>query len=360
MQPLDQRIPTNLITGFLGSGKTSALLSLMPHRPAHERWAILVNEYGMVSLDHILLDESGSGPGSGVDVDELAGGCFCCSLSMALPLALARLIRRTKPHRIFLEPTGSGHPAAVIDLLRKGRFAEQLDLQSTICLVDPRDYLNPRITNSAVFQDQIQMADVVAINFVDKCDRRQVELCREFVLSQDPPKLHVAETTFGRLQPEWLKLDGIVTRPPGFAEAHAMDSHHSHAGDQPDLQTVSLQAGTEPVKIQSSVPLPGCPLRFQNEGLGQYACGWIFSPDDVFQRDLLLDLLGSLRPILRLKGVFHCSDDWWSIQRRGQDTRLQRSAYRRDSRVEIIVDQPDTPWDEVQSKLLACRGKTGA
>ncbi len=106
--PMSKKIPINLITGFLGAGKTSAIQSLLPFRPTSERWAVLINEYGMVSLDHILVNDS-EGDLSGVHVDEMAGGCFCCSLSMELPLMLARIIRKTQPHRILLEPTGSGH-----------------------------------------------------------------------------------------------------------------------------------------------------------------------------------------------------------------------------------------------------------
>lgn len=363
----EKRIAANLITGFLGAGKTSALLSLLPHRPRHERWAILVNEYGMVSLDHILLDESNQNAESGVDVDELAGGCFCCSLSMALPFALSRLIRRTKPHRIFLEPTGSGHPAAVIDLLRTGRFAEMLDLRTTICLVDPRDYLNPRITNSTVFQDQIQMADVVAINFTDKCDPEQIRRCREFVLAQDPPKLAVAETTHGKLNPEWLDMSGIVIRPPLFANSHHSPLDHPTAPVSVDLspplvagpvsndlQTLPLTELSAPQVLEQREPLPSRPLRLENQGLEQFACGWIFSPNDVFLREPLQELLESLQPVLRLKGVFHCQDDWWTIQRRGTDMQMQRSAYRRDSRVEVITDSSRLSWNDMESQLLAC------
>ena len=139
-----ERIPTNLITGFLGAGKTTAILSLLSQRPSHERWAVLVNEYGMVSLDHVLLQQpdtqmlsEGDLPGEttsaieisplsadgladecGVMIDEMAGGCFCCTLVDSLPLTLNRLVRRARPHRLIIEPTGAGHPASVIDLLR--------------------------------------------------------------------------------------------------------------------------------------------------------------------------------------------------------------------------------------------------
>lgn len=347
------RIPANLITGFLGAGKTSALLSLLAHRPAHERWAVLVNEYGMVSLDHILLNAGEDDDDSDVQVDELAGGCFCCTLSMALPLALARLIRRARPHRIFLEPTGSGHPAAVIDMLRTGRLAELVELRTTICLVDPRDYLNPRITNQSVFQDQIQMADVVAINFTDKCDAQQIASCREFVLAQDPPKLLVAETTFGRLQPEWLDLHNLVVRPPRFADAHTHVHADAHAaGTAGDADP--LGGGSGDLLQLPQLPGSGRPVRYENAGLGQTGCGWVFDPTDVFRRDELVDLLGRLQPVLRLKGVFHCQDDWWSVQRRGSDQRLERSAYRHDSRLEVIAEAGLLDWMSVQQQLLSC------
>ncbi len=69
----------------------------------------------------------------------------------------------------------------------------------------------------------------------------------------------------------------------------------------------------------------------------------------------MIDLLAGLNPILRLKGIFRCEDDWWSIQRRGQDTRFQRTAWRRDSRVEIIISFQSDGWLELESKILKCR-----
>jgi hypothetical protein len=95
-------------------------------------------------------------------------------------------------------------------------------------------------------------------------------------------------------------------------------------------------------------------FRRNDEGLGQSACGWIFSRDEVFRRNDLFDLLGSL-PLLRLKGVFHCQDDWWSLQRRGSDTRFERTAYRRDSRLELIVDGPAPDWKVIEAQILHCR-----
>lgn len=332
-------IPTNLITGFLGTGKTTAIRELLNHRPANERWSIFVNEYGMVSIDDLMLGDSTPE----VQIQELAGGCFCCTTAGMMDTVLIQLIRRTKPDRLLIEPSGAGHPARVIDTLRGERFRQALELRATICLVDPKDFENPRLTNNEGFHDQIQMSDVVAINWTDKRDPAQVERCRNWIEQFDPPKLLVAETQFGRLKPEWLDLDGIVVRRPRFEDSHATHQHAHH----------SDATGAPVVPLTQSVT-PHRPLRMENQGNGQRACGWIFSKADIFDRDTLLDFVGSLSAVQRVKGVFHCVDDWWFINRTGMESSIRPAAYRRDSRVEVITDDLDLNWEKLEFELLKC------
>lgn len=101
-------------------------------------------------------------------------------------------------------------------------------------------------------------------------------------------------------------------------------------------------------------PTPRKPLRIQNNEFGHDACGWIFHVDDTFDRDSLLDLLGYVHPVVRLKGVFRCEDNWWSINRAKDATSFTPSAYRRDSRLEIILDRRTAGWDEFEGKLIEC------
>ena len=77
-------------------------------------------------------------------------------------------------------------------------------------------------------------------------------------------------------------------------------NHHSE-------DATGEQAGTDQAHRMAT---PGQPLRFQNDDPNYDASGWIFHVDDVFDRDKLLDLLGYVYPIVRLKGVFRCEDDW--------------------------------------------------
>lgn len=81
------RVPINLITGFLGTGKTTALLTLLAQKPADQVWAVIVNEFGEVGIDGAVLE------GAGAEIREIAGGCLCCATGPQLPITLAKVIR---------------------------------------------------------------------------------------------------------------------------------------------------------------------------------------------------------------------------------------------------------------------------
>jgi G3E family GTPase len=83
---MKQPIPTNLIFGFLGSGKTTAIQSLLAQKPAGETWAVLVNEFGEAGIDGHLLE------GQGAVVREVPGGCMCCVAGLPMQMGLNMLI----------------------------------------------------------------------------------------------------------------------------------------------------------------------------------------------------------------------------------------------------------------------------
>ena len=357
-----ERIPTNLIVGFLGSGKTTAIKQLIDRRPPGEKWSIFINEYGMVSIDQAMVD-TGS---EDIAVQELGGGCACCTMAFAFQPLLAQFIRRTKPDRLILEPSGASHPAKVVDALRSPNFSSVIDLRNTICLIDPKDFDDPRWRETEVFQDQVQLADIVVINWTDKRDSALVERCREWVESFVPTKLLITESSFGDIDPTWLDAVPSTVRVPVFPDAHPIASNQRNKpatilGELPLLSARSAMVNSQKPSAPNSqadcggvAPTPGRPLRVSNNELGHDACGWIFHVDDIFDRDSLLDLLGYVHPILRLKGVFRCEDNWWSINRAKDTTSYAPSAYRRDSRLEIILDQPTSGWIEFEHKLLGC------
>ena len=350
-----QRIPTNLIVGFLGSGKTSAITKLIEKRPVGENWSILINEFGTVSIDHALVDSNLDG----IAVEELGGGCACCTLAFAFKPLLAQFLRRTKPDRFILEPSGVSHPAKVVDILRSSNFSGSIELRNTICLIDPKVFEDPRWRDTEVFHDQVHLADIVVLNWADCRDRVLIDRCRDWVESFRPPKQLIVEASFGEIDPSLLDMQFTEVRFPLFADAHPTPDSKT-----PELMILDHETGNDTGdhkaqdvsddKIGQKTPASGAPLRFQNEGGDYDACGWIFHVDDVFDRDKLLDLLGYVYPIVRLKGVFRCENEWWMINRAQDGTSFAPSAYRRDSRLEIILDSKTPGWDEFEIKLLEC------
>src|SRR3954463_14102340 len=211
-----QSIPVNLVTGFLGVGKTTAVIDLLKQKAAGSRWAVLVNEYGDVSIDGALIE--GDSP-DGVTVKEVGGGCVCCASAPYLQVALHFLLLDAKPERLIIETTGLGHPARLLDTLRRD-YRDRLDLRATLCVVDPTDFAKPEMRRNPVFVDQVQLADVVVMN---KLDAATPELVGEFQAWANglfPPKLLIAGTTHGRLDPAWLDLTASDERLPLFPEAH--------------------------------------------------------------------------------------------------------------------------------------------
>ena len=112
-----QPTPVFLLTGFLGSGKTS-LLSRLIHRPEFANTAVIINEFGKVGLDHLLVDQS-----SDTDIVLLDSGCLCCAMSGSLQESLESLyyrrLRKEIPHfdRIVIETSGLADPGAIINAI---------------------------------------------------------------------------------------------------------------------------------------------------------------------------------------------------------------------------------------------------
>ena len=129
-------LPVSVITGFLGSGKTT-LLSRLLRDPAFERTAVIINEFGAVGLDHLLVESSDE------QILMLEGGCVCCTVRGDLVRTAGDLLARraagtvTPFERIVIETTGLADPAPIVHALMTDRdIAERLRLESVIATVD--------------------------------------------------------------------------------------------------------------------------------------------------------------------------------------------------------------------------------
>jgi len=333
-------VPTNLVTGFLGAGKTTAIRALLADRPAGERWAVLVNEFGEVGIDGAAL------AADGVAVREVAGGCICCSAGLPLRVALVDLLRRARPDRLLVEPTGLGHPAGIVDTLREEHLARAIDLRAVICLVDPRRLPALVADGSEVFRDQVQIADVLIASKADRASAEELAGFRAWAAGLYPAKAAVVTAAHGRFDPALLDVAADPARSVPAGAGHAAAA----AAVRPALG--GLAPGYR--------ARPGRPERALAAGLGTVGCGWVFHPDDVFDPDRLRRFLAGggvpgLAEAERVKGVFRTGRDWTLFDRAGADLAERPVAWRRDSRVEVLAGAVPPDWDAVEAGLLGCR-----
>ncbi len=275
-------VPTNIITGFLGVGKTSAIRYLLKHKPANERWAILVNEFGEIGVDGSLFEGQHSKE-QGVFIREVPGGCMCCAAGLPMQIALNQLLRRAEPDRLLIEPTGLGHPKEVLQVLSADCYREILDLQKILTLVDARKLSDERYTSHQTFNQQIAIADTVVGNKLDLYEQEDKLTLEEYVKQHGSADAKVIFTQNGE-----IALENLLGKTAATAKGHH-HHHHDSAKEKP---------------LVSEVPLPESGyIKAINEGEGFHSVGWRFSPEKIFNRKSLFILLSGLQ-VERAKGVF--------------------------------------------------------
>ncbi|WP_236559677.1 CobW family GTP-binding protein [Colwellia sp. 20A7] len=319
-------VPTNLITGFLGVGKTSAMLHLLRNKPTNERWAILVNEFGEIGVDGSLLTGQYSEE-QGVFVREVPGGCMCCAAGVPMKIALNQLLIHAKPDRLLIEPTGLGHPQEILKVLTSEHYQDVLLLEKTVTLVDARNLADKRYTSHDIFNQQIAIADIVIGNKVELYENADKEALKQYVKHHGQANAEVIFSTQGQMP---------ITKLAGPPAATILLEHHHH------VTTKSLIA---------DAILPECGfLKAMNSGEGFYSVGWRFSINIVFNHSKLIELLKSIKAD-RIKAVFNTNLGalGYNISENTlTETKLNTI---KESRIEIISDKKD---DSIEAQLMDC------
>lgn len=275
-----QAIPTNIITGFLGVGKTTAILSLLANKPENERWAVLVNEFGEIGIDGSLLQGQHS-ENSGIFIREVPGGCMCCAAGLPMQIALNQLLTKAKPQRLLIEPTGLGHPKEILQVLSAEHYRTILDVQTTVTLVDARKVSDKRYTNHDTFNQQIQIADIIVGNKSDLYQSNEKEQLENYVKLQAGPDVQIVYTEQGQLNPSLLK--GASKAAKRLIQSSS--NHH--------------QTLTSPEELT----IPECGyLKSDNTGEGYRSSGWRISAEKIFQRQAIFNCFAGLN-VERLKAV---------------------------------------------------------
>jgi G3E family GTPase len=313
----------HVITGSFGAGKTTAIRWLMSHKPEHELWVVILNEFTDIGLDALTVAQSALG---NYDVRLVAGGCLCCVGELEFGKQLRDILRNLKPVRLLIEPSGAGHAADIVDELATYETQRALTLDSVVCLVDPLDAGRILHTREANEWSQIQSADVLLLSKSDLAGPEERQAFDEIAAAQYPAKRYLGCCSDGVLPPEALQQ---YSRSPVFSLLR-------DAGPSSAPNTAAFDVGG----------LVGSETQMNQ--LGMWAIGWTLPRELWFSRVVIEPRLqwmldayqGWLR---RFKGVFRTGPGpSWLVQSHGRGLSAEDSAYRRDSRIEIVLDAPPT------------------
>lgn len=299
-----KKTKAHLISGFLGTGKTTALKSLMAQKDPAEKWVIIVNEFGEIGIDGAVLSDNG------IPVAEIAGGCLCCTAGAQLGTTVQKMLRDARPDRLLIEASGLAHAASVIDDLKAKPLQQQLEIAAVFTVVDPRQFTDPDFAQQGLYKDQIGVCDVLVASKTDLCTPEVLAAFREQAAKLFPPKAKVAEVENAQMDIAWLDIP-VIEKPR--------------------------------YRIKT---LPDNAMGFQSQGF-TFAAGRDFDGERLTA--FFNELPALAEGLVRAKGVFQVLGTWvWLNWVDGQWGANQVS-WRRDSRFELIAKSFDA--DLIERRL---------
>lgn len=307
-----ENIPTYVLAGPLGAGKTSVARHWLKQRFAGERWAVLVNEFGDIGLDAALL-----GPqADGISITEVSGGCVCCVNGAPFTIALSRLIRSVRPNRLLIELSGLSHPLPLIQQLKAEPWAGVLALAPLVVVIDADAILNAVPLPEAI-QAVLKHSGTIVINKADLIA---------------PDQRSEVETALG---------DRGVWATNGEVDWESLPGN------------TSQQVATAPLIFNGSAkPLFSLGNR-QTAQAGDWSIGWQLPPERLLDRHRIEALLQHW-PWKRAKMIIRSPMGWHSANLLPQQPiEWQPSEWRKDSRVELIFDSPQ-PVAELEKAWETC------
>ena len=222
----------DIISGFLGAGKTTFIKKLLEEAIAGEQVVLIENEFGQIGIDGGFLKNSG------IEIREMNSGCICCSLVGDFGKSLEEVLTKYQPDRVIIEPSGVGKLSDVMKAVRDVASTLDVVLNSAVTIVDASKCKMHMKNFGEFFNNQIENAGTVVLSRTDVVDaakvQQDVELIREHNASAS-----IVTTPCSQLS--GAQLLEIIEKPDTMAEdlmreveerrAHEAEHHHHHHDD---------------------------------------------------------------------------------------------------------------------------------
>ena len=223
----------DIVSGFLGAGKTTLIKKLLKEALAGTKVVLIENEFGEIGIDGGFLKEAGIGE-SGIEVKEMNSGCICCSLVGDFGASLKEVLDTYEPERILIEPSGVGKLSDVMKAVQDVVTEAEVGLNSAVAVVDALKCKMYMKNFGEFFINQIEHAGTIILSRTGKISEEKLAACVEMLRGHNA-KAKIITTP-------WEQLDGrdILETIEGakdleaelMAEVMAHAHEHHHDGEE--------------------------------------------------------------------------------------------------------------------------------
>ncbi|MFK7877678.1 MAG: cobalamin biosynthesis protein CobW [Paracoccaceae bacterium] len=268
------KLPVTVVTGFLGSGKTT-LISHLLQNPGGKRLAVVVNEFGDVGVDGDILKTCAIPNCPAENIMELANGCICCTVADDfIPTIEALMALDPRPEHILIETSGLALPKPLLKAFDWPDIRSKITVDGVIALADAEavaagrfapdvaavdaqraadDSLDHETPLSEVFEDQISCADIILLTKPDLAGSDGVAKAKAMIAAHAPRPLPVVEVAEGQVDPRViLGLEAAAEDDMDARPSHH-DGHDDHEHDDFDSIVVDIPEVQDPAELVAQI-----------------------------------------------------------------------------------------------------------
>ncbi|MEN5298688.1 cobalamin biosynthesis protein CobW [Brucella sp. TWI559] len=304
-----QKIPATVITGFLGSGKTTLIRNLLENANG-KRIALIINEFGDLGVDGGILKGCGIESCREEDVIELNNGCICCTVADDFIPTMTKLLDRAdRPDHIVIETSGLALPQPLVAAFNWPEIKTQVTVDGVVTVIDAAAVAEGRFADDhdkvdaqraadesldhespleELFEDQIHAADLIVLNKADLVDPSKLDSVKADVAERSTRRVNMVPASFGKLGADVLLGLGVGTEDDIANRKSHHEIHHAdgHEHDHDEFESFVVEAGsvTDPkafteklkaviaahdvLRLKGFVDVPGKPMRLVVQAVG--------------------------------------------------------------------------------------------
>ena len=218
----------DIISGFLGAGKTTFIKQLVQDVFAGEKLVLIENEFGEIGIDGGFLKDAG------IEITEMNSGCICCTLVGDFSKALVKVLDEYKPDRVIIEPSGVGKLSDVARAIEDVKKDADIEIEGRITIVDGKKAKMYLKNFGEFFKDQVEHASTIVVSRTQMMTDEKVEDCVK-MLREENEKAAIISTPWDQLGKEAIQhalhagaeIEGLFEDKEGHG-------HHEHHHDHED------------------------------------------------------------------------------------------------------------------------------